>query len=347
MKKLYILALSLFVAAGSFAQNYLTYDCNALRAGDIRNLKQIDYQEQGEGGTKKIWDYSQAKEIKDMVLSQAENRSITSNRNLNLICDEGGVKNTYFEISNSQKMYWGLENENVKIQFNEPIVDLKFPFLYLESVSGIMDGTYTDLKRNETNSIKGTYTTQADAWGTLALPDGNVYEGVLRIKVEKNYTQTFKNGDQDAEYQVRTVRYQYFAKGVRYPVLIVLESDVKTDCNCACGYKTKEAYYETPAIQFNEDKENNIELSIGNFEYSVTPNPFESDLHISFVLENEAKIDMDIIDMNGKIVKKIVNKNLEEGKYTYDVNTTDVIEGNYVLRLRVNKELYITKLIKK
>ena len=34
MKKVYTLALSLFAIASSFAQTTITYECNALRAGD-------------------------------------------------------------------------------------------------------------------------------------------------------------------------------------------------------------------------------------------------------------------------------------------------------------------------
>ncbi len=352
MKKVYTLALLLFAAANIFAQS-VTYNCNALRAGDVRNLKQIEYQEPGKGGSGLVWDFSQSKELKDgMTLRQAENRAITSNNNLNLICDEGGVKNTLFEISKTQKMYWGLENSSVKIRFNEPIIDLKFPFYYGEKIEGVMDGTYSYLDNGKVNPIKGTYTTQADATGTLILPDGNVYENVLRVKVEKLYTQTFQtvNGNDEA-FQISSIRYQYFAQGVRYPVLIILESEIKTDCKCACGSKTKEAYYETPALQFGEtgkeiisEKGNTL---IENFEYNVSPNPFENDLRIAFSLRKNAKVEIDLVDMTGKTVKQIVNGKLEKSDYAYNANTSDIAAGSYIIRLKIDKEIYSNKLVKK
>ena len=353
MKKVYTLALSLFAAAGLFAQTSLSYECNALRAGDVRNLKQIEYQDPGKGGANQVWDFSQSKEMKDMVISQAENRAITSNNNLNLIVDEGGVKNTLFEISKTQKRYWGLENTAVKIAFKEPIVDLKFPFNYAEKIEGIMDGAYTNIENGKVNPIKGAYITQADAWGTLMLPDGNVYQNVLRVKVEKNYTQVFQSiNNTDEEYQINTVRYQYFAKGVRYPVLIILETEIKSDCKCACSNKTKEAYYETPAFLFGDSGKDLIsekgKTVIENFEYNVSPNPFENDLRVAFSLRNKnAKVQIDLVDMNGKTVLQIVNEKMDKGDYVFNANTSGIIEGNYVIRLKVDKDIYSNKLIKK
>ncbi len=350
MKKVYTLALSLFAATTLFAQTTITYECNVLRAGDVRNLKKTEYQDPGKGGANQVWDFSQSKETKEMTIRQTEDRTITSNNNLNLVCDEGGEKNTIFEISKSKKMYWGLENSVVKIKFNEPIVDLKFPFSYGEKVEGIMDGTYTE--NGKTNPIKGTYTTQVDAWGTVILPDGNSYQNVLRVKVEKNYTQTFQsvNGT-ESEYQISSVRYQYFAKGVRYPILIILESEVKSDCKCTCSNKIKEAYYEAPAFilqDFGKDavaeKEDAV---IRNFEYNVSPNPFENELRIAFSLSKNANIEINLVDINGKIVKQIVNEKTEKGEYVYSANTSGVIAGSYLIQIKVDQKIYVNKLVKK
>jgi hypothetical protein len=339
-----------FFTAGVFAQTTLTYKANALRPGDVRNLKKIEYQDPGDAGSNKTWDFSKSKELGDMLLSLAENRTITKNNNLFLVCNEGDAKNTNFEISKSKKMYWGLENARIKIEFNQPIVDLKFPFSYEEKIGGIMDGTYTEY--NKSNPISGSYTTKADAWGTLILPDGNIYQNTLRIKVEKIYTQVFQdiNGN-DQEYKIHTVRYQYFAKGVRYPVLIVLESDVKTDCGCACSHKSREAYYETPSSLFGAEGDDilskNGDMLMEKFEYVASPNPFDNNLNVSFSLKKNAKVEINLIDINGKIVQPVVNEKLENGDYSFDTNTTNIIDGQYVLQVKINKQIYSTKLIKK
>ena len=351
MKRIVTLALSFCTVVGSFAQITITHENNVLRPGDVRNLKKIEYQDQGVGGADKVWDFSQANELGDMVLSQGGNKTGAINNKVNFVCDEGGVKNTHFEITKTKKIYWGLENSTVKIKFDEPVVDLKFPFNYAEKIDGTMAGTYY-VENGRTEPIQGAYVTEADAWGTLILPDGNMYENVLRIRVEKNYTQKIQSANVDnAEYLINTVRYQYFAKGARYPVLIVLESEIKNNCNCACSSKSREAYYETPAILFGDSGKDIIDEKgnsiIENFEYSVSPNPFETILYTTFSLNKNARVEINLLDLNGRIAKQIAKEKMAKGDYTYNTNTSDVVAGQYILQIIVDKKVYSTKVVKK
>lgn len=340
MRKFFTLSAAMFMTLGCFAQTVITYNNNGLRAGDYRSLKQIEYKDYPQSGANQVWDFSDSKEISsDMYINQRNNGS-SSAGNLLLSCDEGGSKSTFFEISKTKKMYYGLESGSTTISFNEPIVDLKFPFAYGEIVSGVMNGSY---KINEKEyTIDGNYFTSADAWGTLILPDGNVYENTLRIKVEKIYTQELGG----VKYDIKTVRYQYFAEGVRYPVLIVLESDVKTNCNCNCNHKTQEAFYEPP-MYFNAKESISENSVISNFEYSVTPNPFSEEVNVSFSLSANAKVSVELADLSGKAVKKIANEKLKSGDYTFSSNTSDLNAGKYTLVIRVNKKIYTAKVIKK
>ena len=98
----------MFFAVATFAQTRITYENNALRLGDSRSLKKIEYQDPGQGGANQIWDFSNAKEIKTMAINQSEDLSKPKSKNLFLSCDEGGNKNTFFEISKTKKMYLGL-----------------------------------------------------------------------------------------------------------------------------------------------------------------------------------------------------------------------------------------------
>ena len=345
MKKLYTLAGAIFLAAGCFAQTTLTYKDNGLRIGDHRNLKKMEYQASTPAGPNQVWDYSNAKEINtDMYIDQAENFSAKSNSNIFLSCDEGGTKNTFFEISKTQKMYWGLESKSTKISFEQPIVDLKFPFAYGDAINGAMVGTYA--VGGQEYAIDGTYITSADAWGTLILPDGNVYENTLRIKVDKNYEQ-FMGA---TKYQIHSVRYQYFAEGVRYPVLIVLESEITSDCNCSCGNsKSFDAFFETPDFKNLAPKSKPQEnLAIKNFSYEVSPNPFENELTATFKLENAASISINLVDNAGKVAATIVDAQLSEGDYAYTAKTDNLPAGQYTLRILVDgQKAYSSKVIKK
>ena len=348
MKKLSLFTVSLLVAAASFGQTTISHNVNALRAGDVRQLKQVEYLPQGNSGANQIWDFSNSKEIRSFYINQAEKEVVSNSKNLQLACDENGEKSSLFEISATQKMQWGLETSHVKIAFNAPVVDLKFPFSYGEKIEGVMDGSYTE--NGISNPINGAYITQADAWGTLIAPDGNVYKNVLRVKIEKIYTQKFYSSisNSDEEYQIKSIRYQYFEKGVRYPIVTVLENDIKTDCNCACSSKSNEMYYEAPSVVFEEEIIPPKSSKLTSFEYSVAPNPFKNDLQIWFYLEDDAQVDMKILDVNGKTVKNIVNnKALNAGAQSFEEDMSFTISGQYILRLVVNGEVYATKLIKR
>ena len=62
-----------FAAASLFAQTKLTYKNNGLNIGDVRNMKQIEYLPQGDGGANQVWDFSKAKVLKDMAIAQNAN----------------------------------------------------------------------------------------------------------------------------------------------------------------------------------------------------------------------------------------------------------------------------------
>lgn len=348
MKKIFTAALLLLSASSLFAQNKITYKVNGLNVGDVRAMKQIEYQPQGNGGANQVWDFSTAKEIKGMTIEQAENVGTQignvdlTSRNTLLSVNEGGEKTTYFEITNTEKRYWGLTNGLVKIEFEQPIVDMKFPMAYQDAVSGAMVGSY--ITGSTVEPISGTYVSEADAWGSLTLPDGQSYDNVLRVKLTKNYQQTSGS----LTYTIQTVRYQYYAEGVRYPVLIVLENHVNSDCNCTCGnYSTEQAYYLPNAqVEFKKLLDGNS-VADNNVSINVYPNPFKESLNATVNISNAAEAEIDMVDAAGRKVKDFGSYNLSEGVNDVTLETGDIIPGNYFIRVMVDGVNYAKGVMKK
>ncbi|MBO5989258.1 MAG: T9SS type A sorting domain-containing protein [Paludibacteraceae bacterium] len=349
MKKTYTLIISLFAALTAFAQNTITYQANALREGDSRDLQEIEYKAYKQGGANQVWDYSNSKVIGSMNIKQNGNSNnaigglVFNNSDIFLACNEGPNKKTYFEITKSEKQYWGLESGSTKIEFAQPIIDMKFPFAFNDMVSGVMDGVYRE-GENE-YPINGNYFTSADAFGKLLLPDGVIYDDVLRVKVEKVYEQ--KMGS--LNYDIHTVRYQYFAKGVRYPVLIVMENEVKSDCNCTCGnYTTTTAYYHPQAAEAVVD--GGAIASVGGMSISnieATPNPFDYEILVSFTSSDNQKASFTLIGTDGDVAKEFGVKDAAAGANTVKLETSDVKAGLYTLLVKVGKETKALKLVKK
>lgn len=345
MKKLFTLTAAMLLAAGCFAQYSLSYKANQLRIGDYRNMKQIEYQAQGEAGANQYWDFSKAKVLKNMYIDQQEDLNAVAESGYRLSCDEGGTKHTLFEITKSEKRYFGMVTPGAKIDFQEPIVDLMFPFSYQDTKVGEMIGTYTP-NNGEVSYIDGNYITTADAWGTLVLPDGNTYRNVLRVKVTKNYTQNFGK----TNYKINTTRYQYFAEGARYPVLIVVESETSSDSGCKCGGKFGEMYMETPAVYENDaiksaPKAGELEYT-AEFNYLASPNPFTETINLAFTMGENAQVSVDILDMNGRVLKSFLNESLAAGQHVYDFNASFLTAGQYALRIQVGDKTYTNVMLK-
>lgn len=345
MKKLFTLTAATLLAAGCFAQYSLSYKANQLRIGDYRNMKQIEYQAQGEAGANQYWDFSKAKVLKDMYIDQQEDLNATAEEGYRLSCDEGGTKHTLFEITKSEKRYYGMVTPGSKIDFEQPIVDLMFPFSYQDTKVGSMVGTYTP-NNGEVSYIDGNYITTADAWGTLVLPDGNTYRNVLRVKVTKNYIQNFGK----TKYTINTTRYQYFAEGARYPVLIVVESESKSDSGCKCGGKFGEMYMETPAVYENDaikaaPKAGEPSFA-ASFNYLASPNPFAETIHLAFTMDEDAKVVVDILDMNGRVLDNFLSEQLTAGQHTYDFNASALTPGSYALRIQAGDKVYTNIMLK-
>lgn len=348
MKKIFTAAFLLLTASFVFAQNKITYRVNGLNVGDVRAMKQIEYQPQGNGGANQYWNFSTAKELNAMTISQAENVATQmgnidlSSRNTLLAVDEGGEKTTYFEITNTEKRYWGLSNGGVKIEFEQPIVDMKFPMAYKDVISGSMNGSY--ITGTTVEPITGSYTSEADAWGTLELPDGNIYNNVLRVKLVKNYQQQAGS----LTYTIQTTRYQYYAEGVRYPVLIVLENHVSSDCNCSCGnYTTEQAYYLPGAQAETRQLLNGNSVADNNVKINVFPNPFHDNLNAAVSIGRAVEANVDIVDAAGRKIKDFGSYNLVEGENSLNLETGDLVPGNYFLRVAVDGVNYAKGVFKK
>ena len=269
----------------------------------------------------------------------------TSNEGYRLSCDEGGEKNSLFEITNNEKRYFGMENNHMAVSLDEPIVDLMFPFSYQDAKQGSYSGSTQS--GSSTSYFDGSYITKADAWGTVIMPNGNVYYNVLRVKVDKEYTETFGN----STYKISSIRYQYFAEGARYPIIITVEQEYIPESNCKCGNsKFTAMYMETPAVYKNDAKQvaktKKANVQTSSFNYLASPNPFAESLNVSFTLEDNAKVVIDVLDMKGKTVLKLFSEKLDAGQYSYDFNTSALFPGSYALSIKVDGKVYSNKMLK-
>jgi Secretion system C-terminal sorting domain len=82
---------------------------------------------------------------------------------------------------------------------------------------------------------------------------------------------------------------------------------------------------------------NNGEALLREFELRQNfPNPFNPATKIPFRLRNSAYVKLVIYNVNGQVVKTLVNEKLSAGSYEYDFNASEMASGTYFYRITVD-----------
>jgi hypothetical protein len=79
--------------------------------------------------------------------------------------------------------------------------------------------------------------------------------------------------------------------------------------------------------------------------YPNYPNPFNPMTTIRFGLPESGLIVMDLVDLNGKLVKNILNQGLTKGFHSIVLDGSDLTSGVYVIRMRSGNFMKITKCV--
>lgn len=88
------------------------------------------------------------------------------------------------------------------------------------------------------------------------------------------------------------------------------------------------------------------EISLKNIELIQFPdNPIENDFLLKIRLKNSSKVEFQIVNTQGVIVKEL-NKTMNDGINTIDMNLSDLNNGAYFYKIKVGHEIINKKFIK-
>ena len=79
--------------------------------------------------------------------------------------------------------------------------------------------------------------------------------------------------------------------------------------------------------------------------YSNNPNPFNSETNIAFYIQTHGNASLHIIDIKGRLMETLINKNLNPGIHEITWNASSYPSGIYLAQLTSNNYLYTQKLI--
>lgn len=80
------------------------------------------------------------------------------------------------------------------------------------------------------------------------------------------------------------------------------------------------------------------------FSFSIYPNPFTSSFNISYNLERYSDVNIELYDIMGRRVKKVINTNQPTGQYNISVVVNSYSSKIYICVLTINGYVYIKKI---
>lgn len=280
----------------------------------------------------------------------------------------------YYQLQGESLVCLGHENPVTLLHHTEPLLTMNYPFDYGSKVTKVYhsDGMYSS---QEPIRIKGRSEIEGDAYGKMLLPSGDTLDHVLRIKTIQYVEEadSVKLQESDTPLNMRMETYRWYAKGYRYPVFETVRSFTVADTTqienfaTAFFYPPQEHYYlendpENLAIidsLWNEKHKSGItdptdpnnpngELNkIDGFAYNCYPNPVINDLHIEYMLDKDAEVQVTLYDMNGKLIKNIPQQAKNRGLYNETLDCSNLPQAAYILHLTVNNQTITQKINKK
>lgn len=85
-------------------------------------------------------------------------------------------------------------------------------------------------------------------------------------------------------------------------------------------------------------------IPANNFNLINYPNPVQESTTISFNLACEANVKLELLDINGRLVENLIQSQKLSGHQTVVWNSTELNQGLYIIRLKVNDQTVFSKL---
>ena len=69
---------------------------------------------------------------------------------------------------------------------------------------------------------------------------------------------------------------------------------------------------------------------------SVYPNPANNNVTISLSLATQSDLIIEVLDLTGRVVLNVMDEKLQSGSIVRTINTAEIAEGNYLVRLNAS-----------
>jgi len=346
MKKFVISFAVLLLSINVFSQATLTFERHALRPGDVQVMHRAEFVEPGPGGAGMIWNFSDLEftgEERNQIVDATTTRMFGLFPSANVAINTGGDFHSMFRVTPFGNENLGHFGNDFHVVFTQPQRRLMYPFNFGNFHSSTFSG-YGVYGNGATTEIVGDYSFEADAWGTLILPN-NILTNVLRVRhtlARYEFAMCFFS-------ETHQRRYLFYTEGQRYPVFAVLETmfinnnrDTTWHRSSAVNEFVRTVPADQPAIA-----ERSMLTERREYVHSVFPNPFSDEFTVNFVLEELTNVSVELYTLEGMRLRTILPRRLlEQGVHEFTHNTSDLPSGVYFVKFLFNDFAFVKQVIK-
>ena len=321
----------------SISQEFIKYETHAIQAGYTHLTQKVENVDEGGSGDKCFWDFSKLKcgEISSSTIANASDspeQYLMDKANLVIsVADD----QSFYYVNEDKLEYHGYITENAIISFDAPIIRMKYPFKYKDKIEGTFTGAGLHYRITNT-TITGNYSIEADAKGTMVLPNGLNINNAFRVKSVEYFNET---GCKTIEWTI--TKYLWYTKDYRYPIF----SLINTEINDGDSIKiTLTGYYNDHAFR---EKSTEIDRIVSEMKLSVFPNPTVETLNIKYFIPKLQEVTIELFSISGTKVKDIVMNKKQEGNYQYELNISEhgLSPGVYLINFKFGEKMVSKKII--
>lgn len=337
MKKLYIIALCIFVAGSVLAQPTLQYPANVPAIGDVSYLQFVSPTglSAGSSGPNVSWDFSVLENTSNsqvIVVDPATTPAGGDYPGANIAFNMDNVVYSYLIFDNTGMYYMGAKADTGTYPYQLIYSDhrqlLQYPFAFATSFSdsykGISTASVAEVK------VDGYSIVVADAYGTLTLPTGT-YNDVLRINIFDTETDSiFVGGEFLMLNEVIREQFLWYAPNSKHPLFnleFVTTNGVETVC----------CFYSTAGSGINSNMNEAVS------DLNVFPNPAANQIFIDFKLSQNKVAIVSVVNHVGQVIITREISRQTPGMVSEKININALPAGIYFLNVSCKSGNQITE----
>lgn len=315
----------------------LTSENHCPQATDSITLYAIPYQTMADSGEHCVWDFGKIEERANKAMN-VDLFSIPSNTAaLGVHCLH---QNRYYRYANDTLYYVGNETARQKTTFEKPVLILKYPFAYGDTILRHFCCT-ENYAHKRTFAIEGDMSVRGKATGTL-IASGDTIGRALYVETIEQY----KKIEADTINMERRTG-QWYIGVLRYPII--------TSCRLLCNDSNVYArmwYYPTTIQQNRKQKQWQTkpqqetaiqEENTGEMRVYYT-NPVDEKLNIQYAISESAYIRFALYSHTGTLLYQ--SDIIQETDGTVNIPTKNLPQGVYTLYIETDKSQISREIIK-